>query len=258
MNRRNRTYKLPSTSEIALKDGLSTKLKELWSTAAHNSFELYLYAAALRKKYLNDASGDYKPEFREWYETHEIYSILGKMPSFTKYAMAGEVVNYFANEFHDGKYVTNLPVTRNALYEISLLLNEVDELELEKLFFAGGEDGDPLITPTTSAPQIASYRSRLKAKPIIKSDARNRTFTIPLATIYVSRDLYKFNKRTGEHEGLVNIEEAKALLNVLQGTLNLDAFDIRTSIDKISTKFEERKRKAAPSRALRQAKEAAE
>lgn len=258
MTRKNHTYKLPSTADVALKDDLSTRLKELFSAATQNSFELYLYAAAMRKRYLNEASGDYKPEFREWYETHEIHLILGKLPTFTKYAMAGEAVNYFANVFREGRYVSQLPVTRSALYELSLLIDSIDELQLEKLFHTEGEDGDALITPSTTAPEIERYRRRQTAKSVIKTETPSREFTIPLATIYVSRDLYKFNKKTGEHQGPISLDQARAALEVIQESIGAEAFDIRTNIEKITKKFEKRMKKASPSRSLRKAKEARE
>ena len=254
MTLKNHTYKLPGTADIALKEALSTKLKELFSTAVHNSFELYLYAAALRKRYLDEETGDYKPQFHAWYETHEIHTIFGKLPSFTKYAKAGDVVNYFANDFCEGKYISQIPVSRNALYELSLIVSAVEVAELEKLFFSQGEDGDALITPSTGAPELERYRRSLKAKLVINTKGRSREFTIPLATIYVSKELFKFDKKTGEHQGRIGIDEAKAVLEALQGSVDAEAFDVRTNIEKIATKYEKKMKKASPSRALREAK----
>ena len=146
---RNHTHKLPSSAELSLKDGLSARIKELWTTAAENSYELYLYAAALRRRYLDPAEGEYSPEFKDWYATHEMKTLLGNMSSFTKYALAGETVLYFAHDFEGGKYVNQLPVSRNALYELSQLVKPIQEgtsqlsqNDLEKLFFAGGKDSE--------------------------------------------------------------------------------------------------------------------
>lgn len=105
MTRTNRRYQIPAASDLALKDGLSAKLKELWATAQGSSFDLFLYAAGLRERYLDKKTEPYSPEFQDWYAKQEIQQLLGKMPSFTKYAIAGKNVSFFANDFKNGKYM---------------------------------------------------------------------------------------------------------------------------------------------------------
>lgn len=253
MTRRNRTYRLPPGADLTLKDSLSARLKELWTSAAQNSFDLYLYAAGLRKRYLDPKTGNYKDEFREWYEKQELELLLGKMPSFTKYALAGEAVNFIANEFHQGKYVDQLPITRNALYEIWHLIGITSVSDLEKLFFAGGDDAEPLIHPSASATEIAAFRNRAKETVSAPAKARSKKFSIPLATIYVSRDLYKFNRTTGSHEGPVDLTDVRNLLKLVESQIDTKLFDVRNNLTKISTAYEKRKSKASPARALRKA-----
>jgi hypothetical protein len=253
MTRTNRRYQIPASSDLALKDGLSAKLKDLWATAQGSSFDLFLYAAGLRDRYLDKKTEQYSPEFQEWYAKQEIQQLLGKMPSFTKYAMAGKVVSFFANDFKDGKYVNQLPVTRSALYEIWLLKELVTASELEKLFFTGGDD-EGLISPSASAADIAAYRNRLQFKPSSASKPKSKKFNIPLATIYVSRDLYKFQKGTGEHVGSVKLADAEKLLASIMGRLNAEMFDVRDNLTKISTTYKKKEDAASPSAALRKPK----
>jgi hypothetical protein len=255
MTKSNRRYQIPASTELALKDGLSAKLKELWTATQGSSFDLFLYAAGLRDRYLDKKKDQYSPEFQEWYAKQELHLIFGKMPSFTKYAMAGKIVNFFANDFKDGKYLNQLPLTRSALYEISLLKELVSASELEKLFYKGGaEDDEGLIHPSISAADIASYRNHLQFKSTKATKSKSKKFNIALATIYVSRDLYKFQKGTGKHVGAVNLADAEKLLASLTGKLNADVFDIRDNLSKISTAFKKKADAASPSAALRKPK----
>jgi hypothetical protein len=252
MTKTNRRYQIPASTNVALKDGLSAKLKELWATAQGSSFDLFLYAAGLRDRYLDKKTEQYSAEFQEWYANQEIQQLFGKMPSFTRYAMAGKVVSFFANDFRDGKYVNQLPVTRSALYEIWLLKELVSASELEKLFFKGGDEDEGLITPSASAADIAAYRNRLQFKSSSSANkTKSKKFNIPLATIFVSRDLYKFQKGTGEHVGAVDLEDAKKLLASIAGRLNAEVFDIRDNLTKISNTYKKKEDAASPSAALR-------
>lgn len=216
---------------------------------------MFLYAAGLRERYLDKKKEQYSPEFEEWYAKHEVQQLLGKMPSFTKYAMAGGVVSFFANDFKDGKYINQLPLTRSALYEISLLKELVSTSELEKLFYKGGADDDEgLIHPSASAADIASYRNRLEFKSTKATKGKNKKFNIALATIYVSRDLYKFHKGTGEHVGAVKLKDAEKLLASITGKLDAEMFDLRDNLAKISAAYKKKADAASPSAALRKPK----
>jgi hypothetical protein len=251
MTRSNRKFQIPATTHLALKDTLSSRLKELWASAQENSFDLYLFAAGLRERYLDKKQNQYSAEFQDWYKKHEIDKLFGKMPSFTKYAMAGNIVSYFANEFHEGKYINHLPLSRNALYEIWLLKEETTPKELEKLLFSGGDDKEALIHPSASAADIAAYRNPRNAQSQKTTAARSKKYTIALVTIYVSRDLYKFDKGTGEHVGDVDFDDAKKLVSQLSGRLDPKLFDVRDNLKKISSNYEKKMDAASPSRALR-------
>ena len=258
MTKSNRRYQIPASTDLALKDGLSAKLKELWTATQGSSFDLFLYAAGLRERYLDKKKDQYSPEFQEWYAKQELHLLFGKMPSFTKYAMAGKIVSFFANDFKDGKYLNQLPLTRSALYEISLLKELVSASELEKLFYKGGDDDDEgLIHPSISAADIASYRNRLQFKSSKPTKSKSKKFNIALATIYVSRDLYKFQKGTGDHVGAVDLADAQKLLASITGKLDADMFDIRDNLAKISTAYKKKAEAASPSNALRNPKKAA-
>jgi hypothetical protein len=53
MTKTNRRYRMPASSDLALKDGLSAKRKELWTATQGSSFDLFLYAAGVHERYLD-------------------------------------------------------------------------------------------------------------------------------------------------------------------------------------------------------------
>ena len=251
MNRRNYAYQIPNASELALEGGLFARLKDLWSEARENSYEIYLYAAGLRNLYLDKKTNRYSPEFQKWYAKQELETLFGKLSSFTKYAAAGDVVNFFGQKYKNGKYITRLPLSRNGLYEIALLMNETNGVKLETLFHSGGDENDPLIHPSATASDISTYRNRDNVKVSPTSKARKGLLTIPLATIYVSKDLYKFDKTTGDHMGAVDLSDTEKALKRLRANLDRKLFDVRDNLEKITSAYEKRKDNSSPSAALR-------
>ncbi|MSP77478.1 MAG: hypothetical protein EXR12_15225 [Rhodospirillaceae bacterium] len=251
MRGRNYAYQIPDAAELSLEDRLSARLKAMWSEATENTFEIYLYAAGLRNLYLDKKTIRYSAKFQKWYATQKLETIFGKMPSFTKYASAGDMVNYFGQKYRNGKYIKNIPISRNALYELSMLVKESTEAQLEKHFFTGGDENDPLLHPSATAADISAYRNWGKTSSVTKTNARKRQFNIPLATIYVSKELYKFHKTKGTHLGRVDLSDAKKVLNRLNAGLDAKLFDVRDNLRKITNIYAKRKDKASPSSALR-------
>lgn len=259
MKKSNYVFQIPRKADLTLQPSLSARLKEFLDSAQDELFQLCLYAAGLRNQYLDKTKRQYRPEFVQWYEKQEIDKLLGKLPSFTKYALAGETIAFFANQFKDGKYVKMLPMSRNALYELSLLKDKLDTKELEKLFYSGGYDDEALISPNTNSSDLAAYRGQIERqtsasstiKGASRKSAKSKTYTIPLATIYVHRDLYKFNKSNGSHEGSVDIGDVKKAIQILQNSLTSNSFDVRSNLPKISGAYQKKKDGASPSRKLR-------
>ena len=70
----------------------------------------------------------------------------------------------------------------------------------------------------------------------------------------MSRDLYKFQKGTGEHVGTVDLQDAEKLIAAITGKLDADMFDVRDNLKKISTTYQKKADVASPSVALRKLK----
>lgn len=254
MIRRNYEYQIPDIKDLELVEGLTARLKDLWGEARENSYQIYLYAAGLRNRYLDKKTNKYSDDFLQWYEAKELTKLFGKISSFTKYASAGDVVNYIGQQYKNGKYIENIPLSRSSLYELSLLIDETTETQLEKLFFAGGDDNEPLIHPSATTSDFSNYRQGVNFKSTKLTKARKTKFSIPLATIYVSRDIYKFHKISGEHVGSVDLTDTEKLLKRMKSGLDTKLFDVRDNLEKISTSYEKKQEKADPTRKLRVAK----
>ena len=251
MIRRNYQYQIPDIKDLELAAGLTARLKDLWGETRETSYLIYLYAAGLRNRYLERKTNKYSDDFQKWYETQDLTKLFGKLPSFTKYASAGDAVNYIGQQYKNGKYIEDIPLSRNALYELSLLIDETTETQLEKLFYAGGIDNEPLIHPSATAADFSGYRQSKNSKSGKLTKARKTQFSIPLATIYVRNDLFAFDKIKGDHAGTVDLTDTEKVLKRLKSGLDTKLFDVRDNLEKISIAYEKKKDKADPTRKLR-------
>ena len=248
----NSRYGIPKATEIELKVALSDRLKHLREEARENSFEMYLYAAALRLRYMNKSTGNYTKEFHDWYAQNDLNQLYGRITStFSKYAAAGEIVNYFGQHYKNGKYINQLPLSLRALYELAMLKKVISETALEKLFFTGGDDKEALIHPNATSADIAAFHNRSKSNSAKGSKARKTQFNISLATIYVRKDIYRFHVKTGDHLGKVDLSDTERAVKRLRDILDAEMFDVRDNLDKITTTYKKREDKAAPSFNLR-------
>ena len=87
-------HRIPGANRIALSSELAEEIKDRFDVVRENRFQLFLLAAGLRKKHLNKKTGEYAPEFQGWYEKHKMDEVFGQLPNFTKYASAGDVIDY--------------------------------------------------------------------------------------------------------------------------------------------------------------------
>jgi len=73
-----------------------------------------------------------------------------------------------------------------------------------------------------------------------------------LAKFYVSKDLFKFDKKSGKHLGNVDIKEVEELLAELQANLPKGkAFAVEDDIPKIKKKYYRAKDKSGPAAKIR-------
>jgi hypothetical protein len=219
-------HRIPGANRIALSSELAEEIKDRFDVVRENRFQLFLLAAGLRKKHLNKKTNEYAPDFLGWYNKHKMDALFGQLPNFTKYASAGDVVDYVdRHTSNPEKYLKQLPTSLSALYELSLLLGDKqgkDAFNICLHFTAkrGSLDEQKsewktqrpaLIRSNTTAPMVRNWRRNWNNPPPPKAKRTDKR-TLPLATITVSGELFDFDKKTGDKIGCVDLAEVEAML----------------------------------------------
>jgi hypothetical protein len=256
-------HRIPGANRIALSSELAEEIKDRFDVVRENRFQLFLLAAGLRKQHLNKKTGEYAPEFQGWYEKHKMDAVFGQLPNFTKYASAGDVIDYVdRHTSNPEKYLKRLPVSPGALYEISQILtdkNGKDAFNVCLHFTAKRKSLDEpksewttrypaLIRPNTTAPMVRNWRRQWNDPPpprVKRTDKR----TLPLATITVSGELFDFDRKTGDKLGCVDLPAVEKLLKELSKHFtdkNALQFRLADSMDYLTEGYFKRKEAADP------------
>ena len=234
-----------------------------------NKFKLYLLSAGVRSKYLNVEKNSYEPEFQAWFKSSGVDKLFGSLSNFTRYAAAGEVINYVSTKSaNPKKYLAQLPVSLRSLYEISKILKSDEEVFPVCFHFTPTrrQVGSPksewrtkntesLIHPHCSSLTLASWRKRWE-EPGIEVEADKYSRNVKLLTIKVSEDIFNFDA-VGNKTGIVDIEAVQDLLKQIESLLSKDnevQFKIETEIDRITEKYTAEQKKRDPSQVLKVSK----
>ena len=111
------TFKEPTAAEVPLNEELAVLIRTHHLKTREHLFHLCMLAYGLRRNNLisnrgkrggNAQGKELKPEFKLWYETHNLEEIYGKESNFIKYAMSGRLLNYVAWQIGK-KYIEQLP-----------------------------------------------------------------------------------------------------------------------------------------------------
>lgn len=254
-------YSIPGDNSIALTDALATTIRKHLAADRENRFQLFLLAAGIRKRYLKKRGGkdEYDNEFREWYQNNGMDKLIGQLPNLTKYSFAGEVIAYVASLKDSEKYLLQLPTSMRSLYSASVLLQKdkrifeiclkvhptrksADEPQSEW----GSKGNGPLIHPHATSDEIDAFTERwFNSHQPAQSQTVNKKEMVLLAKFYVSKDLFKFDKKSGKHLGNVDIKEVEELLGELQSRLPKGkSFAVEDDITKIKDKYYKAKRRS--------------
>lgn len=259
------SYKIPGDNTITLSDELAREIKSRFQKDRDNRFKLFLLSHGIRQKYLDPITNEYSKEFHEWYEASGVSNLFGKLGNFTKYASAGEVVEFVATKTRDPDIeLAKLPVSLRALYEISLILKHDEEAFKTCLRFTPTRQTldapkhewktkgtDPLIHPDASSLKLAAWRKRWEDPENRKEEDKFRR-NVKLLTVSVSEDLFAFDE-SGK-TGVVDMEQVQDLLTQIQALFsksNEKQFKLETQIERITEKYASEKEKADPASALK-------
>jgi hypothetical protein len=256
-------YSIPGDNSVALTDALANTIRKHFANDRENRFQLFLLAAGIRKRYMKRKGAkkeEYEDEFRDWYASKDLDKLFGTLPNLTKYGAAGEVIAHTASIKDGEKYLSQLPTSIRALYAAHMLMQRdkrvfevclkvhptrksVDDPPIE-----WGVKGDlPLIHPYATSEEIDAFIERwFNSHQPAQSSQVNKKEMVLLAKLYVSKDLFRFEKKSGKHLGKVKIEEVEELLGELQSKLPKGkAFAVEDDITKIKDKYYKTKRRSS-------------
>lgn len=263
-------FQSPGDNTVTLSEGLATDLKKLFRKDRENRFRLFLLCHGIRQKYLDPVRNDYAKEFHDWYSSSGVAELFGKLPNFTKYAAAGEVVDFVATKTtNPTKYLKQLPTSTRALYEVFQIMKLDEEAfhvclnftPTRKHFDAPKYEWktkgtSPLIHPTASSLDLAAWRKRWEAPVKDKVEDKFRR-NVRLLTISVSEDIFEFDP-VGNKVGVVDMSEVKALLSQIEALFSQDnekQFKLETQIDRIAEKYRSEQEKHDPHNVLKSTKQ---
>jgi hypothetical protein len=257
-------YSIPGDNNVALTDALANTIRKHFANDRENRFQLFLLAAGIRKRYMKRKGAkkeEYEDEFRDWYASKDMDKLFGTLPNLTKYGAAGEVIAHTASIKDGEKYLSQLPTSIRALYSAHMLLQRdkkvfevclkvhptrksVDEPQIEW----GAKGNLPLIHPYATSEEIDAFIERwFNTQLSTQASTVNKKEMVLLAKFYVSKDLFKFDKKSGKHLGNVDIKEVEELLGELQSKLPKGkAFAVEDDIPKIKKKYYRAKDKSGP------------
>jgi hypothetical protein len=219
-------HRIPGANRIALSPELAEEIKNRFDVVRVNKFQIFLLAAGLRKKYLNKKTNEYAPEFQGWYKKNKMDALFGQLPNFTKYASAGDVIDYVdRHTSNPEKYLKQLPTSMGALYELSLMLSDKNGKDafsiclhftpkrklLDEPKSEWSTQRPALIRSNTTEAMVRNWRRNWNNPPppkVKRSDKR----TLPFLTITVSGELFDFDKKTGDKIGCVDLAEVETML----------------------------------------------
>ena len=66
----------PGDNMVALSASLVKQIRRHFKKDRDNRFELFLLSHAIREKYLDQATGDYSDEFKQFYKQHDLTGVF--------------------------------------------------------------------------------------------------------------------------------------------------------------------------------------
>lgn len=253
-------HRIPGRSEVALTNELAKGIRDRFNKDRENRFQIYLIAAGLRKRYLNKRTKEYSDEFREWFDKH-LKKLFGSLPNFTKYASAGDVVAYVAANTSDpDKYLDQLPLSVGTLYEISQILtgNGEDIFKLCLQYTAKRKSKNspkhewttkrpPLINAHQTESKVRIWRHLWDNPPEKKKRTDKRTLL--MGQLFVSGELFDFDKKTGDKKGCVDFPQVDDLYERIRSLLteaNDLQFKFEENYEYLSDGYEKRRNRYDP------------
>jgi hypothetical protein len=249
-------FQIPGDNEVTLSSELEERLKAHFHADRVNRFQLYALSSGIRSKYLDPTTQKYSSHFTKWYSATGMDKLFGSLANFTKYASAGDVVDFIATKTSSPeKYLNQLPVSVGALYELSIILkNNEDAFKLCLQFTASRKTIDEpkfdwktkkpaMINPKVTEQAVRAWRQKWENPPPPKVKRTDKR-TLPLLTIYCSGELLDFDRKTGDKIGCLDLEQVEALLKTIAAHFseeNEKQFRIESKMEELTSMYFKRK-----------------
>ena len=254
-----RKLSVPNCKKVDL-GNLDKQVRDLFSKKKESTVEICLLSAGIRNKYLTQVDGrpSYAPEFNNWIDNGGGTTQYGDRANFTKYAGAGDAINYFSNVQKPQKdnfdYVNALPLNSvSALNEvnkiISCLEGFVDHRKKPRIFtlFHGwvqrtseddkvGEETkkiEKLIHPQSTASDLKSWREHW-----VSPEAKTKkppVEGIKFTELRINSSLFEWNPAGKKSENQISLDKFNKELIRLRKVLAAEGF---LSTDKKTGIFE--------------------
>lgn len=249
-------FEIPGDNQVTISKQLENRLKDHFHTDRINRFQLYVLSSGMRRKYLDPHTQKYSDQFLAWYKKAGMPKLFGSIANFTKYASAGDVVDYVATNTSDpAKYLNQLPVSVGALYELSIILKSDEEaFKLCLQFTASRKSVDepkfdwktkkpPLISPKVTEQKVRAWRQKWENPPPPKVKRTDKR-TLPMVSIYCSGELLDFDRKTGDKVGCLDLAQVEEFLKLIAEHFtdeNAPQFRIESHMDDLTSMYFKRK-----------------
>ena len=200
------TALVPVTNRIALNQALADQLNGLLKKENEARVELARVASDIRRQYLKDNGTKYAPEFTAFWKEFQMEVTFGKLPQFTKYASAGDLIQRVEQQHPE--YAELLPGSIKPLYALS----QLKEDELPE-FLASRSQEQQGKAPVSEA----DVKAWLKKKENPQPEQAKETF-IRLAEIKIDGSYGTFGKN-GSYLGKIDQPKVQELLAALREAL---------------------------------------
>jgi hypothetical protein len=224
------TFKEPTAAQVALNERLVTVIKQHHQKSREHLFHLCMIAYGLRRHNLisnrgkrggNAQGKEFKPQFKAWYEKHNLEEVYGTLGNFTHYAMSGRLLSYVAWQV-DPKFIDQLPSSMTGLYACYQILWDQGGTTTQerrdyfyKLLTKRTKDGSGVLTTSINKQSTRKEIEALHIERNQTSKAGGKKQTkikefVDLGSIQVSADLFQFT-RPGTKRGHLKLEEVETL-----------------------------------------------
>lgn len=203
-------------NRIKLDQALADRLLTLLNDVKRSRYELAKVISDVRSQYLDPQTRKYTQEFREFWEKFRMNQSFGSLSQFTKYAAAGDVIEWVRENKPDA--LPSLPNSIKSLYEMSQLepveRHRLLEAAVPEVSKSKQKSTEPLVQPGLSATAISAWKKRELAPP---SSSTNPA-PIKVAELFIHGSFGSYAE-DGTYLGKLDVARLSEIMDVVRASL---------------------------------------